>query len=320
MKKDDDRWETLDAELVFRTVSEHMGADFGFILSKPTAAISETARAENCGQALKICLGRDSAGDAFWVPLCDLPHLMVAGMSEKQTRQGIHNILSSVLMTAGPDTVRLVMLDCRKDALTRYNGIVHLIHPVVTALDEGVAALEWISRELTRRKMLLDAEKCADRAAYNAMARSSKASGKDETDGFTKQEVLPAILVCIHELADLMQAFSMETEFALARIGQMGRVCGIHIVAATNKVTIDVMTGLLKANIPGRLAFRTASAVESMIILDTTGAENLTDRGEALFMGDDTLWPIPVCCPDIAGKDLAALAAFWKKAGPARQV
>jgi S-DNA-T family DNA segregation ATPase FtsK/SpoIIIE len=225
--------------------------------------------------SLSFVLGKDVAGKAWTADLTKMPHLLVAGATGSGKSVGLNILILSYIYTLGPDDVKFIMVDPKRVELQVYNGIPHLITPVITKVPETVNALKWALREMDRRLDLLGAMNSKDISSYNARV----------------QERLPYIVIIIDEMADLMAASASEVEGPIVRLAQMSRAVGIHLVLATQRPSVDVITGLIKANVPGRIAFAVASATDSRTILDQQGAEKLLGRGDMLVTSNDI--PIP---------------------------
>ena len=216
---------------------------------------------------LFIALGKDVAGKPHLSDLGRMPHLLVAGATGSGKTVCLNSIIVSLLYENSPDELKLVLIDPKRVELPVYNGLPHLLTPVVTTVDQTVNALRWTIREMEKRFGILSSQGARDIYAYNAR----------------HEEKIPFIVVVIDELADLMAAAANEVEAAIIRLAQMSRAVGIHLVLATQRPSVDVITGLIKANVPARIAFAVASLMDSRTILDTSGAEKLLGRGDMLY-------------------------------------
>lgn len=254
---------------------------------------------------LKIALGHNVSGKPVFADLEEMPHLLIAGATGSGKSVCINAIVSSLIFNNGPDAVRLVMIDPKMVELTRYNGLPHLIAPVVVELESAVAALRWVTFQMDERYRKFAAEKARHLEDYN---RKMAAKGQDP---------LPRIVVVIDELADLMMMAPEEVERSICRIAQMARATGIHLVIATQRPSVDVVTGLIKANFPARISFAVTSQVDSRVILDTAGAEKLLGRGDMLFMAPDSshLQRLQGCF--VSDREVDNLVKFWVEALPA---
>ncbi len=254
---------------------------------------------------LKIALGQNVSGKPVFADLAEMPHLLIAGATGSGKSVCINAIVSSLIFNNGPDAVRLVMIDPKMVELTRYNGLPHLIAPVVVELETAVAALRWVTFQMDERYRKFSAEKARHLEDYNRKLAAQS------------QDPLPRIVVVIDELADLMMMSPEEVERSICRIAQMARATGIHLVIATQRPSVDVVTGLIKANFPARISFAVTSQVDSRVILDTAGAEKLLGRGDMLFMAPDSshLQRLQGCF--VSDREVENLVKFWMEALPA---
>jgi S-DNA-T family DNA segregation ATPase FtsK/SpoIIIE len=239
---------------------------------------------EKSKSRLTICLGKDIIGNPFVAELNRMPHLLIAGATGAGKSVALNTMICSLLYKAGPDEVKLIMVDPKRIELTSYDGIPHLITPVVTDVKKATNALYWAVREMERRYELLSAKKARNIVQYNRKLKSVKPSSTDTE----AEEKLPFIVIIIDELADLMMVASRDVESALMRLAQMARAAGIHLILATQRPSVDVLTGIIKANFPTRLSFQVSSKTDSRTIIDTNGAENLLGNGDMLFMPPGT--------------------------------
>ncbi|MCE5259273.1 MAG: DNA translocase FtsK [Chloroflexi bacterium] len=249
---------------------------------------------------LRIALGRDVSGQAVVTDLAAMPHLLVAGATGSGKSACLNAIIASLLFFNQPEQVKLLLVDPKRVELTNYNGIPHLIAPVVVDTEKVIIALRWVTREMERRYTTFASLGVRDITSYNKLAATQEL------------ETLPMIVVIIDELADMMLAAPDDVEQTLCRIAQMARATGIHLVIATQRPSVDVVTGLIKANFPARISFLVTSQVDSRVILDAPGAEKLLGRGDMLFMAPDSpkLERIQGCY--VFDKELEALVAFWR--------
>ena len=229
---------------------------------------------EKCKSRVSFAVGKDIGGNRIIGDIGKLPHLLIAGTTGSGKSVCMNSLIISLLYKAKPEEVKLIMIDPKMVELGIYNGIPHLLIPVVTDPKKAAGSLQWAVTEMMRRYRMMADAGVRDLESYNKQAR---ASADDEL------EPMPQIVVVIDELADLMLVAAKEVEESICRIAQMGRASGIHLVIATQRPSADVITGLLKANIPSRIAFAVASAMESRIILDTAGAEKLVGKGDMLY-------------------------------------
>ena len=237
---------------------------------------------------LAVALGKDITGSAQVIDLAKMPHLLIAGTTGSGKSVCINSILISLLYKSSPEDVRLIMIDPKMVELGNYNGIPHLLIPVVTDPKKASGALSWAVGEMERRYALFAAAGVRDLGDYNRQVRMQAEQAAASDDGEAapsgrRLEALPQIVIVIDELADLMMVAAKEVETSICRIAQKARAAGMHLVVATQRPSADVITGIMKSNIPSRIAFAVASQVESRIILDTTGAEKLIGKGDMLY-------------------------------------
>ncbi len=230
---------------------------------------------------LLFALGRDVAGTPIYADLAKMPHLLISGATGSGKSVSIHSIMTSFLYRNPPELLRFIIVDPKRVELSIYNDIPHLLTPVITDPRQTVQALRWAAKEMDRRYDLLSIRHCRDIAGFNA-AVAKEENGPD---------MLPYIVIIIDELADIMLSFPREVESSIIRIAQMARAVGIHLLVATQRPSVEVITGLIKANIPSRIAFQVASQIDSRTILDTGGAEKLLGSGDMLFLAGDMSKP-----------------------------
>ena len=262
----------------------------------------------NDGRPLAVPLGRTVSGDVMVADLTKMPHLLIAGATGSGKSVAINVILTSILFKAKPSQVKMLLIDPKKVELSVYNGIPHLLSPVVSDPKKAARALAKVVAEMERRYELFAAFGIRNLAGYNQRVT------KEEDD---EHHPLPLILVVVDELADLMMTVSHDVEDAIVRIAQMGRAAGIHMIIATQRPSVDVITGLIKANVPSRIAFAVSSGVDSRTILDANGAERLLGRGDMLFQPIDKNKPIRVQGAFISDQDVEAVVNFIKEERPA---
>jgi len=246
-------------------------------------------------------LGKDVTGKAVLADLVKMVHLLIAGTTGSGKSGCLNALISSILLRATPDEVRMIMIDPKKVELSNFNGVPHLLAPVVTNMKQATYVLDNITREMDRRYDVLSRNGCQDvRALNKKLARSG-------------EEHMPYIMVIVDELADLMMVAPSEVEDSIIRLGQLGRSCGIHLVVATQRPSVDVVTGMIKTNIPSRIAFAVASQTDSRIILDQGGAESLLGMGDMLFspMGSNRLLRVQGAL--ITAHEMKLLTEHWKR-------
>ena len=251
--------------------------------------------------SLPVALGEDTAGEPVASDLSSLPHLLIAGATGSGKSVCINTIVASLLMTCPPDRLRMLMVDPKRVELTPFNGIPHLVTPVIVDADDVLVVLKAAQNEMLRRYKKLEEIGARNLEAYNRKA----------------SEHMPFFVIIIDELADLMMAAAYEVEQALVRLAQLGRATGIHLILATQRPSVNVVTGLLKANIPARVAFAVASQVDSRVILDAVGAEKLLGKGDALLLTSDSPKPVRVQGTYVSDAEIEAVVDFWKgQTGP----
>ncbi len=252
--------------------------------------------------ALRFGLGRDVSGQSAVADLTRMPHMLIAGATGSGKSVCVNAIITSLLLTHTPDTLRFLMVDPKRVELTVYNGIPHLIAPVVVDVERALPVLQWATREMERRY-----KEFSKIGARNIESYNEKLAAKGEP-------TLPFIVILIDELADLMLSAPEDVERYICRIAQMARATGIHMVLATQRPSVDVVTGLIKANFPSRIAFAVTSQIDSRVILDTPGAEQLLGRGDMLFMAPDAskLQRLQGCF--VSDRETQRLVQFWKSA------
>jgi S-DNA-T family DNA segregation ATPase FtsK/SpoIIIE len=265
-------------------------------------SILETEAFHKIGTPLAMALGRDVSGQPVVADLARMPHLLIAGATGSGKSVCITAIAACLAMNNPPEDLRMVMIDSKMVELLRFNGLPHLYGKVETNVERILGVLRWVVVEMEHRYRLLEASHSRDVDSYNRKMARKK-------DGMP----LPRIVVLIDELADLMMSAPDQTEHNLVRLAQMARATGIHLIVATQRPSTDVVTGLIKANFPARLAFAVASGVDSRVILDANGAENLLGRGDMLFLNPEVGTPIRAQGVMITDMEIERLIAHWQK-------
>jgi len=249
---------------------------------------------------LKFALGKDVTGRPVSTTLENMPHLLIAGATGSGKSVCVNAILTCLLLHNTPDELKLILVDPKRVELTGYNGIPHLLAPVVVDVDRVVGALQWMTREMDRRYHLFAQVGSRNITDYNA---------KMKLQG---QKRLPLLVIVIDELADLMMIAPTETEQTITRLAQLARATGIHMILATQRPSVDVVTGLIKANFPARIAFAVASNTDSRVILDQPGAERLLGRGDMLFQAPDAPAPVRLQGVFVSDREINNLVEFWR--------
>lgn len=236
------------------------------------------------GQArsLTAAIGRNIAGKPVLYSIAKMPHLLIAGTTGSGKSVTIHAIITSLLYKHGPDDLRFIFVDPKRVELTLYNSIPHLLTPVITDSKKAILALKWAATEMNRRYDILETESVRDIDSYHK--KHQKEFAKTDTTDENGPERMPYIVIIIDELADIMQAYPRELEAAIVRLAQMSRAVGIHLILSTQRPEVNVITGLIKANVPSRIALRVPTGIDSRTILDTTGAEKLLGQGDMLAL------------------------------------
>jgi S-DNA-T family DNA segregation ATPase FtsK/SpoIIIE len=263
---------------------------------------------------LTIALGKTIHGEPYMADLSTMPHLLIAGSTGAGKSVAMNGMLTSILYRASPDDVRLIMIDPKRLELGMYEDIPHLMTPVVVDPKQAANALRWAVREMEERYKTLAAVGVRNIEQFNRNMQAAITAGEKPEDG-KELKLLPFIIVVIDELADLMMVASNEVELSIARLAQMARAVGIHLILATQRPSVDVITGLIKANLPARIAFRVASKIDSRTILDGNGAEQLLGKGDMLFLPPASSRFIRVHAPYISEQETARLASFLRKQG-----
>ena len=275
---------------------------------------------------LTVVLGKDIAGDPIVADLQKMPHLLVAGTTGSGKSVGVNAMILSMLYKATPEEVRFIMIDPKMLELSVYEGIPHLLTEVVTDMKDAANALRWSVNEMERRYKLMSALGVRNLAGYNERIIQAERMGRPIPDPFWKPgdsmdtthpvlEKLPYIVVMVDEFADLMMTVGKKVEELIARLAQKARAAGIHLVLATQRPSVDVITGLIKANIPTRIAFTVSSKIDSRTILDQGGAESLLGMGDMLYSGPNSTLPVRVHGAFVRDEEVHAVVQDWKARG-----
>ncbi len=251
---------------------------------------------------LNIVLGRDVAGGAILADLAKMPHLMIAGSTGSGKTVCINTLIASLLFQNNPEMLKFIMIDPKRVELTPYNEIPHLLTPVITDPDKAVNSLKWSISEMENRYETLSQLGCRNIESYNQAVRTK----------YKQREILPYIIIVVDELADLMATHGREVEAAIVRLAQMARAVGIHLVLSTQRPSVEVITGLIKANITARIAFQVASQIDSRTILDMSGAEKLLGNGDMLYLSGDSNKPKRIQGVFISEEEVKAIVEFLK--------
>jgi S-DNA-T family DNA segregation ATPase FtsK/SpoIIIE len=263
-----------------------------------------------------MALGKTIHGEPFVTDLATMPHLLIAGSTGAGKSVSVNAMISSILFRATPDEVRFIMIDPKRLELGMYEDIPHLMTPVVVDPKQAANALRWAVREMEERYKRLATVGVRNIDQFNRNVRAALAENPEaKHDDGSDMKILSMIVVIIDELADLMMVASKEVEESIARIAQMARAVGIHLILATQRPSVDVITGLIKANLPARIAFRVATKIDSRTILDGNGAEQLLGKGDMLLLPPASSRFIRVHGPYISEQETARLCSFLRKQG-----
>ncbi|HEU5082777.1 MAG TPA: DNA translocase FtsK 4TM domain-containing protein [Acidimicrobiales bacterium] len=287
----------------------------------------EAAEAEH---PLEVAVGRDINGRSHLMNLAHMPHILIAGATGAGKSSCLNSILTSILVRSTPDQVRMILIDPKRVEMGQYEGLPHLLTQVVTNPKKAANALAWAVKEMERRYDLLSEVGVRDITGYNeAYDRGDLNEAEDDYQGRLvgsesapdapgpqRYERLPFVIVVVDELADLMMVAARDVEESICRLAQMARAVGIHLVIATQRPSVNVITGVIKANVPARLAFAVSSATDSRVILDQVGAERLVGKGDMLFLGPTSSTPARIQGSWVTEEEVRSIAAHWKRQSP----
>ena len=300
---------------------------------------SKEARLTPASPPLEVAMGRDIAGRAVMVNLAEMPHVLISGATGSGKSSCMNSIITSILMRQDPESAKMILIDPKRVELGQYEGLPHLLNPVVTNPKQAANALAWAVREMERRYDLLAQNGCRDIAGYNQLVddglvamppddrrrvrdTAAKVLGEDhpaveeldEPEAEAEQR-LPVILVVVDELNDLMMVAARDVEDSIVRIAQMARAVGIHLIIATQRPSVDVITGVIKANVPSRMAFAVSTLMDSRVILDQPGAERLVGKGDMLLLEASSNMLRRLQAPWVSEEEVRAVVAHWKSQG-----
>ena len=280
-------------------------------------SLVDSVEFQGSSSRLSMVLGKDILGQPVITDLALIPHLLVAGATGSGKSVGLNSVICSMLFRATPAEVKMIMIDPKMLEFSIYDGIPHLLVPVVTDAKKAAVALRRVVAEMERRYQLLAARGVRSIAQYNQKIREEQArgggrAGEDDDGQAAHGEPLPYLVVMVDELSDLMMVSSREVEDSLMRIAQMARAAGIHLIVATQRPSVDVLTGVIKANFPARLSFQVTSKIDSRTILDANGAETLLGRGDMLFLAPGTSKPQRVHGAYVSEDEITRLVEAWK--------
>ncbi len=280
-------------------------------------AMLDTPEYADSPKPLLVGLGRDIAGGALFGNIAKMPHALIAGATGSGKSVAIHTIINSLLYRCGPQQLRFIMIDPKRVELTLYRSLPHLLTPVITDAKKAIAALRWAGKEMERRYNVLEETRVQNIESYHhnilapALEKLKKSGGPEE--GEAVPEGMPYIVIIIDELADIMSTYPRELEASVVRLAQMSRAVGIHLVLSTQRPSVNVITGLIKANIPSRIALQVASQIDSRTILDQGGAETLLGAGDMLYLSAEMNKPVRLQNAFISEREVKAVVDFISK-------
>jgi DNA segregation ATPase FtsK/SpoIIIE, S-DNA-T family len=261
------------------------------------ASLLSSEEYQTSEKPLLISMGKSITGKAFFANLAKAPHMLIAGATGSGKSVTIHTVIASLLFRNSPEDLKFIMIDPKRVELTLYNKIPHLLTPVITDPKKAILALKWAAKEMSRRYDLLEKNACRDIESYHKQLKEG-------------MENMPYIVIIIDELADIMQTYPRELESSIVRLAQMSRAVGIHLILSTQRPSVNVITGLIKANVPTRVALQVASQIDSRTILDAAGAEKLLGAGDMLFQGADMAKPVRLQSAYISETELKKVAKY----------
>ncbi|MFN3188135.1 MAG: DNA translocase FtsK 4TM domain-containing protein [Candidatus Paceibacteria bacterium] len=289
------------------------------------ASLLRTPEFTDSPHPLLVALGKDVTGHAYFANVARMPHGLIAGTTGSGKSITIHNLIISLLFRNSPEQLRFLMVDPKRVELTLYEGIPHLLAPVIVEPKKALMMLKWATKEMERRYDILQSEKIQNLDSYhsNVYQPAKKAweeAGALEEDRSALPEPLPYLVIVMDELADLMQAYPKELEASIVRLAQMSRAVGIHLLLATQRPSVNVITGTIKANIPTRLALNVASQIDSRTILDQIGAESLLGKGDMLYLSSDSPKPVRLQSAFVSEEEIKNVVSYLKKQDIAQEL
>jgi S-DNA-T family DNA segregation ATPase FtsK/SpoIIIE len=282
------------------------------------ASLLATPEYTDSPHPLIAALGKDVTGNVHFTNIARMPHGLIAGTTGSGKSVTIQNIIISLLYRNSPDQLRLILVDPKRVELTLYNKVPHLLTPVITDAKKAIRALSWAVKEMERRYDVLEAEQVQNIASYHKNVyqparKEWEKKGKPEDEQLSLPEAMPYIVIILDELNDLMQAYPRELEACIVRLAQMSRAVGIHLILATQRPSVNVITGTIKANIPTRVALAVASQIDSRTIIDTVGAEKLLGAGDMLYLSSDSPKPIRLQSAFVSEEEIKRVVEYLKK-------
>lgn len=284
------------------------------------ASLLGSAEYTDSPKPLLVALGKDISGAANFANIARMPHMLIAGTTGSGKSVTIHALVTSLLFRNSPEQLRFIMVDPKRVELTLYNGIPHLLTPVITDAKKTILALKWAAKEMERRYNILEEERVRDIASYHENVYFPARDAHKKAEGETLPEPMPYIVIIVDELADIMQAYPRELEACVVRLAQMSRAVGIHLILSTQRPSVNVITGLIKANIPARLALQVASQIDSRTILDQIGAEKLLGAGDMLFLSGEMSKPKRIQCPFLSETEVKKVTDYLRKQHDAQEL
>ena len=269
-----------------------------------------TKEFQESNKPLLTTIGKDVSGKPTFYDLAKMPHLLIAGTTGSGKSVTVHSILNSLLYRNSPDMLKFIMVDAKRVELTLYNKIPHLLTPVITDAKKTILALKWAAKEMDRRYDVLEKESVRDIDSYHKNIVLPALKNKKSDNSGSVPETMPYLVIVIDELADLMQAYPRELEAAIVRLAQMSRAVGIHLILSTQRPSVNVITGLIKANIPTRIALKVGSQIDSRTIIDKAGAEKLVGQGDMLFVSPDRPDPARIQSPYISEGEVKKVVKY----------
>jgi DNA segregation ATPase FtsK/SpoIIIE, S-DNA-T family len=282
------------------------------------ASLLATPEYTDSPHPLIIALGKDVTGNVHFANVARMPHGLIAGTTGAGKSVTIHNIIVSLLYRNSPEQLRMILVDPKRVELTMYNKIPHLLTPVITDAKKAIRALSWAVKEMERRYDILESEQVQNitsyhKNVYQTAKKEWEKAGKSEEGRINLPEALPYIVIILDELNDLMQAYPRELEGCIVRLAQMSRAVGIHLILATQRPSVNVITGTIKANVPTRIALAVASQIDSRTIIDTVGAEKLLGYGDMLYLPSDSPRPFRLQSAFISEDEIKRVVEYLKK-------
>lgn len=264
-------------------------------------------------KSLLVALGKSITGNSIFANIAKMPHLLIAGATGSGKSVTIHVIINSLLFRNSPDNLKFIMIDPKRVELTLYNKTPHLLTPVITEPKKAILALKWAAKEMERRYDILEKNKVRDIESYHKTILAPFIANSKKEEKNQGPEIMPYIVIVIDELADIMQSYPRELESAVVRLAQMSRAVGIHLILSTQRPSVNVITGLIKANVPARIALQVASQFDSRTIIDSAGAEKLLGAGDMLYTSGEMAKPIRLQSPYISEGEVKKVVDYFVK-------